>query len=64
MDQSNMVPRNVEVRQPPMLLTQEEWEHRLLAVADDLAEREGIPVDIAWSIVQRHCTKRPEARYE
>ena len=64
MDQSNMVARNVEVRQPSMLLTQEEWENRLLALADDLAEREGIPIDVAWSIVQRHCTKRLETRHE
>ena len=64
MDQSNMVARNVEVRQPPMLLTQEEWENRLLAVADDLAEREDIPVDVAWSIVQRHCITHLGAHHE
>jgi hypothetical protein len=39
-------------------------EEELLQLADDLSEREGIPIEVAYSIVSRHYSANKEARDE
>lgn len=40
---------------------EEAQEDELLRLADELSEREGIPIEAAWDIVCRHLTIRTEA---
>jgi hypothetical protein len=59
----HMVPRMSSRgrKRPP----QQSGEDELMRLADELSEREGIPIEAAYSIVQRHGTRGvKEARNE
>lgn len=50
-----IVPRLSRARQqPPLSQTGDEREDEQLLLAEQLSESEGIPLDVAYSIVSRH----------
>jgi hypothetical protein len=53
-------PSSTGERRPP----QPGGEEELLRLADELSEREGIPIEAAYSIVCRHPPAKKETRYE
>lgn len=49
---------------PPIPLMGGDREERLLTLADELAEQEDIPIEVAYSIASRHHTTHMERAHE